>query len=219
MPKPARGPRLGGSPAHERLILSNLATALFTEQQITTTLAKAKRLRPYSERLITFAKRGDLAARRRVLRHIKDKSVVHILFTELAPLFVDRKGGYTRIIKTMPRKGDNAPMAIIELVDKTKKVKEAALDNQAPDNQAADGQAANASNDKASNDKTFNDKAVNAKASNDKAVSDSGSQAKDASANKFIPFTKKDSENKKRIKTDTKKKAKPIIHRKNSQKG
>jgi large subunit ribosomal protein L17 len=116
MPKPTKGPRLGGGPAHERLLLANLAAALFTHKSIQTTETKAKRLRPLAERLITFAKRGDLHARRRVLSVIHDKGVVHELFTEIAPLVADREGGYTRIVKTGFRKGDNAPMAVIELV-------------------------------------------------------------------------------------------------------
>jgi len=116
MPKPTKGPRLGGGPAHERLLLANLAAALFTHESIQTTETKAKRLRPLAERLITFAKRGDLHARRRVLAVITDKGVVHKLFTEIAPQVEDREGGYTRITKTGYRKGDNAPMAVIELV-------------------------------------------------------------------------------------------------------
>lgn len=116
MPTPAKGARLGGSPAHERLILANLATSLFEHGRITTTQSKARRLRPFAERLVTFAKRGDLAARRRVLRVVRDKSVVHTLFTEIAPAMAEREGGYTRITKVAPRKGDNAPMAVIELV-------------------------------------------------------------------------------------------------------
>lgn len=116
MPKPTKGPRLGGGPAHERLLLANLAAALFTHKSITTTETKAKRLRPYAERLVTFAKRGDLHARRRVATVIGDKSVVHELFAEIAPLVADREGGYTRITKIGNRKGDNAPMAVIELV-------------------------------------------------------------------------------------------------------
>jgi large subunit ribosomal protein L17 len=116
MPTPTKGPRLGGGPAHERLILANLATSLFEHDQITTTTAKAKRLRPLAERLVTFAKRGDLHARRRVLTVVRDKGVVHRLFTEIAPDMVDRPGGYTRITKIGNRKGDNAPMAVIELV-------------------------------------------------------------------------------------------------------
>jgi large subunit ribosomal protein L17 len=116
MPTPTKGHRLGGSPAHERHILANLATALFQHGRITTTEAKAKRLRPVAERLITFAKRGDLHARRRVLTVVTDKGVVHQLFTEIAPEFSERDGGYTRITKIGPRKGDNAAMAVIELV-------------------------------------------------------------------------------------------------------
>jgi large subunit ribosomal protein L17 len=116
MPKPTKGPRLGGGPAHERLLLANLAAALFTHKSIKTTETKAKRLRPLAERLITFAKRGDLHARRRVLSVIGDKEVVHVLFAEIAPLVAEREGGYTRITKVGNRKGDNAPMAVIELV-------------------------------------------------------------------------------------------------------
>jgi large subunit ribosomal protein L17 len=117
MPTPTKGPRLGGSPAHQRLLLANLATALFEHGRIVTTEAKAKRLRPLAERLVTFAKRGDLHARRRVLTVVRDKSVVHTLFTEIGPRFENRNGGYTRITKLGPRKGDNAPMAQIELVE------------------------------------------------------------------------------------------------------
>ena len=117
MPTPTKGPRLGGGPAHERLMLANLATALFEHGKITTTEAKAKRLRPLAERLVTFAKRGDLHARRRVLAVIRDKAVVHTLFTEIGPRYENRPGGYTRITKVGPRKGDNAPMAVIELVE------------------------------------------------------------------------------------------------------
>src|SRR4051795_8438887 len=116
MPTPTKGPRLGGGPAHERLLLANLGTQLFAHRRITTTEAKAKRMRPLAERLITFAKRGDLAARRRVLTVVRDKGVVHELFTEIAPVMADRQGGYTRITKIGNRKGDNAPMAVIELV-------------------------------------------------------------------------------------------------------
>jgi len=116
MPKPNKGPRLGGGPAHERLILGNLAAQLFTHKRIQTTETKAKRVQPLAERLVTFAKRGDIHARRRVLQTISDKGVVHELFTEIAPLVADRPGGYTRIIKTGFRKGDNAPLAVIELV-------------------------------------------------------------------------------------------------------
>ncbi len=116
MPKPKKGPRLGGSAAHQRLMLSNLATALFEHGRITTTETRARLLRPVAEKLITKAKRGDLHNRREVLKTIHDKSVVHTLFTEIGPTFSDRPGGYTRITKVGPRKGDNAPMAVIELV-------------------------------------------------------------------------------------------------------
>jgi len=116
MPKPNKGPRLGGGPAHERLMLNQMASQLFEHKRIQTTETKAKRLQPVAERLVTFAKRGDLHARRRVMRQILDKSVVHELFTEIAPLVENREGGYTRIIKTGFRKGDNAPLAVIELV-------------------------------------------------------------------------------------------------------
>jgi large subunit ribosomal protein L17 len=116
MPTPKKGARLGGSPAHQRLILANLATALFEHGRITTTEAKARVLRPVAERLITKAKKGDLHNRRQVLATVKDKGVVHALFEEIAPRYADRPGGYTRITKLGPRKGDNAPMAVIELV-------------------------------------------------------------------------------------------------------
>ncbi|MFE9688511.1 50S ribosomal protein L17 [Micromonospora sp. NPDC005806] len=117
MPTPTKGPRLGGSPAHERLMLANLAMSLFQHGKIQTTETKARRLRPLAEQLITKAKRGDLASRRRVLAVVKDKDVVYTLFDQIAPRYANRNGGYTRIVKTGPRKGDAAPMAIIELVE------------------------------------------------------------------------------------------------------
>ena len=117
MPQPSKGKRMGGSPSHERLILANLATALFEHGRITTTEARARRLRPVAERLITISKKGDLHARRRVLTVIRNKDVVHTLFTEIGPRYENREGGYTRIVKIGPRKGDNAPMAVIELVE------------------------------------------------------------------------------------------------------
>src|SRR5919112_6838481 len=117
MPTPTKGPRLGGSPSHERLMLANLATSLFEHGRITTTETKAKRLRPLAEKLVTLAKRGDLHARRQVMTTIRDKDVVHTLFAEIGPRFENRPGGYTRITKVGPRKGDNAPMAVIELVE------------------------------------------------------------------------------------------------------
>ena len=116
MPTPTKGARLGGSAAHQKIILANLATQLFEHGKITTTEAKARRLRPLAEKLITKAKRGDIHSRRLVLTTVKDKGVVHVLFTEIAPTFAEREGGYTRITKVGPRKGDNAPMAVIELV-------------------------------------------------------------------------------------------------------
>ncbi len=127
MPTPSKGPRLGGGPAHERLMLAGLATALFEHDRITTTEAKAKRLRPVAERLVTFAKRGDLAARRRVLTTVQDKGVVHRLFTEIAPDMAEREGGYTRITKIGARKGDNAPMVVIELVRERVSAKKATV--------------------------------------------------------------------------------------------
>jgi large subunit ribosomal protein L17 len=130
MPKPAKGARLGGRPAHERLILANLATELFQHGRIRTTEAKAKRLRPVAERLITKAKKGDIHNRRQVLTVVKDKGVVHHLFTEIAPTFAERPGGYTRITKLGPRRGDNAPMAMIELVSEP--LKAATTTRQAP---------------------------------------------------------------------------------------
>ncbi|HMR21995.1 MAG TPA: 50S ribosomal protein L17 [Micropruina sp.] len=119
MPKPTKGPRFGGSPAHQRIILANLASQLFEHGKITTTEAKAKRVQPLAERLIAKAKRGDLHNRRQVLATITDKGVVHVLFTEIAPKLADRDGGYTRITKIGPRKGDNAPMAVIEVITET----------------------------------------------------------------------------------------------------
>jgi len=119
MPQPTKGPRFGGSPAHQRIILANLATQLFQHGRITTTEAKAKRLQPLADRLISKAKRGDLHNRRIVLTTVTDKGVVHTLFTEIAPKLAEREGGYTRITKIGPRKGDNAPMAVIEIVTET----------------------------------------------------------------------------------------------------
>jgi large subunit ribosomal protein L17 len=130
MPAPTKGARLGGSPSHERIILANLATQLFEHGRIVTTEAKAKRLRPLAEKLITKAKRGDIHSRRLVLTTVKDKGVVHTLFTEIAPTMADREGGYLRITKVGPRKGDNAPMAMIELV--TESVEDSKKANRTP---------------------------------------------------------------------------------------
>ncbi|MGZ5401291.1 MAG: 50S ribosomal protein L17, sunset domain variant [Nocardioides sp.] len=132
MPTPKKGPRLGGSPAHQRLILANLATQLFEHGRITTTESRARTLRPYAEKLITKAKKGDLHNRREVMKTVRDKSVVHALFTEIAPTFAERPGGYTRITKIGPRKGDNAPMAVIELVTEPYSPKPASSTKAAP---------------------------------------------------------------------------------------
>jgi len=159
MPTPTKGPRLGGGPAHERLLLANLAAALFTHKSIKTTETKAKRLRPVAERLITFAKRGDLHARRRVLAIIGDKTVVHELFTEIAPLVEHREGGYTRITKLGFRKGDNASMVQIELVlepvnpkPKSAKKAAAASSKDAPKSDAKTVAAEDAAADDAADD-------------------------------------------------------------------
>lgn len=160
MPKPTKGRRLGGGPTHERLMLNQLASQLFEHKRIQTTETKAKRLQPVAERLVTFAKRGDLHARRRVMRQILDKSVVHELFTEIAPQVENREGGYTRIIKTGFRKGDNAPLAVIELVlepvnpkpkaaKKAAKVEEPAAEAEVVETEAAEAPAAEAAEEKA----------------------------------------------------------------------
>ena len=146
MPKPTKGARLGGGPAHERMMLNQLAAQLFEHKRIQTTETKAKRLRPVAERLVTFAKRGDLHSRRRVMRQITDASVVHELFTEIAPLVENRDGGYTRIIKTGYRKGDRAPLAIVELVlepvtPKQKKAAPAAEEAAVEETEAAETEA------------------------------------------------------------------------------
>ena len=160
MPTPKKGPRLGGSPAHQRLILSNLATQLFEHGRITTTESRARTLRPLAEKLITKAKRGDLHNRREVLKTVRDKSVVHALFTEIAPTFAERPGGYTRITKIAPRKGDNAPMAVIELVTEayspkpssSKKKAQPAAAAPAPADEVEDEDESNDSSDDTSSD-------------------------------------------------------------------
>lgn len=138
MPTPTKGPRLGGSPSHQRLILANLAQSLFEHGRITTTEAKAKRLRPYAESLISKAKTDTVANRRQVVKVIRDKGVLHTLFTEIGPAMATRPGGYTRITKIGPRKGDNAPMAVIEIVE----AMEFAPQNQTPQKPAAEPKAA-----------------------------------------------------------------------------
>jgi large subunit ribosomal protein L17 len=178
MPKPTKGPRLGGGPAHERLLLANLAAALFTHKSIQTTETKAKRLRPLAERLITFAKRGDLHARRRVLSVIGDKEVVHVLFTEIAPLVADREGGYTRITKVGNRKGDNAPMAVIELV--LEPVTPKAKRNSAAAPAAAAPAAAEPVEDEAVTEDAAEDEATDAVAeadASDDAAADAGAES------------------------------------------
>ncbi|MEW5813334.1 MAG: 50S ribosomal protein L17 [Actinomycetota bacterium] len=157
MPKPTKGPRLGGSSSHQKAILANLATSLFEHGRIKTTEPKARALRPYAEKLITHAKKGSLHNRREVMKKIRDKDVVHILFAEIGPFFADRAGGYTRIIKVENRKGDNAPMAVIELVrektvtseanrarraDAAQKVAAAAAPQAAVEPEAAEGPSA-----------------------------------------------------------------------------
>ncbi|HIY25017.1 MAG TPA: 50S ribosomal protein L17 [Candidatus Brachybacterium merdigallinarum] len=165
MPAPTKGARLGGSPAHERMILAGLATELFRHKAITTTETRAKRLRPHAERLITQAKKGDLASRRRVMQTIRDKGVVYTLFEEIAPTFAERPGGYTRITKVGPRKGDNAPMAVIELVTEEYSPKQAVV-------KEAEGAAKNASKaeDAAAEGATAEETAVEETAAEDTAV-------------------------------------------------
>jgi large subunit ribosomal protein L17 len=182
MPTPTKGPRLGGGPAHERLILANLATSLFEHDSITTTEAKAKRLRPLAERLVTFAKRGDLHARRRVLAVVQDKSVVHRLFTEIAPDMAERNGGYTRVTKIGARKGDNAPMAVIELVREplakkaTVKEAEAATKRAAKDKKTEEAKAAEAT------EATESEKTTAAEATESTEATESGEGAEQAAA-------------------------------------
>jgi large subunit ribosomal protein L17 len=183
MPTPTKGPRLGGSPAHERMLLNNMAAQLFENKSITTTVTKAKRLRPVAERLITFAKRGDLAARRRVLAQITDKSIVHELFTSIAPAVAERPGGYTRITKIGPRKGDNAPMAVIELVlepysPKQATVKEAEAATQAA---AADSAADASAEAPAAEETTSQDETAEATAA-DETVEEAPAADSEASA-------------------------------------
>jgi large subunit ribosomal protein L17 len=180
MPQPTKGPRLGGSPAHQRLILANLATQLFEHGRITTTEAKARRLRPYAERLITKAKRGDLHNRREIQKVIRDKTVVHRLIADIGPFFADREGGYTRITKTLPRKGDNAPMAVIELVREPLSAKkatvaeaEAATKRSAKTKKAQKASKEAAAKAAVEDDATVTDAAVDESAVDDTAVDDS----------------------------------------------
>ena len=179
MPQPTKGPRLGGSAAHQRLILANLATALFEHGRITTTEAKARRVRPLAEKLITKAKKGDLHNRRQVAKVIRDKGVVHELFTEIAPRFENRPGGYTRITKLGPRKGDNAPMAVIELVQEQMGVSTAKA---APATEATDTTADAAVEDEVTLSKDAPEVA-DTEAQDDVEVRDENADAKDEEKN------------------------------------
>ncbi|GAB09943.1 50S ribosomal protein L17 [Gordonia araii NBRC 100433] len=175
MPKPTKGARLGGSASHQKAILANLATSLFEHGRITTTEAKAKRLRPYAEKLITHAKAGTLADRRQVLKFIRDKDIVHVLFAEIGPSFAERPGGYTRIIKTLPRKGDNAPMAVIELVRESTVTTEANRANRVAASKKADDKPAKADEAKADEKPA---KAAKAKADDEQAAEADAKPAK-----------------------------------------
>jgi large subunit ribosomal protein L17 len=189
MPTPTKGRRLGGSAAHQRHLLANLATALFEHGKITTTEAKARRLRPYAERLITFAKRGDLSARRQVLTVVTDKSVVHTLFTEIGPQFATREGGYTRITKIGPRKGDNAPLAVIELVQedvdakprrrRTRRPQPAARPARAADAETAGTETAEAADAEATAEADGGDAVAEDEAVADEAVADAPADGED----------------------------------------
>jgi large subunit ribosomal protein L17 len=187
MPQPTKGPRLGGSPAHQRLILANLATALFEHGRITTTEAKARRLRPYAERLITKAKRGDLHNRREIQKVIRDKTVVHRLIADIGPFFADRDGGYTRITKTLPRKGDNAPMAVIELVqqktvtDEAERARRVASSQRKPATPAP-AEAAPAADETPATDQTEATEATEATAVETEATSTTSAPAEESAA-------------------------------------
>ena len=189
MPKPTKGPRLGGSSSHQKALLANLATALFEHGRIKTTEPKARALRPYAEKLITHAKKGELHNRREVMKKIRDKDVVHTLFAEIGPFFADRNGGYTRIIKIENRKGDNAPMAVIELVrektvtseanrarraDAAQKVAAAAAPQAAVEPEATDGPAA----DEAATEETTDAEATEAPAEESTEVESAAEDAK-----------------------------------------
>ncbi|REF37352.1 50S ribosomal protein L17 [Thermasporomyces composti] len=184
MPKPTKGPRLGGSPAHERLMLANLATSLFRHRRITTTEAKARRLRPFAERLITKARRGDLHARRQVLAVIRDKEVVHHLFATIGPSYKDRPGGYTRITKVGPRKGDNAPMAVIELVSGSPSRPQTEARTERP---KAEPETAEAKETKADEPKAEEAQAEEAKADEAKAENAKAEEAKADEAEESAP--------------------------------
>jgi large subunit ribosomal protein L17 len=177
MPQPTKGPRLGGSPAHQRLILANLATSLFEHGRITTTEAKARRLRPYAEHLITKAKRGDLHNIRLIAKVIRDKDILHRLVTDIGPFFADRQGGYTRITKTLPRKGDNAPMAVIELVQQKTVTDEADRARRVASSRKQDTAKVPAKDEPAAEDTTAADVEVEESAATDEAPYGAGSHA------------------------------------------
>lgn len=176
MPTPKKGPRHGGSPAHQRLMMANLATALFEHGRITTTEARARTLRPIAEKLITKAKKGDLHNRREVLKSIHDKSVVHQLFTEIAPAVAERPGGYTRITKIGPRKGDNAPMAVIELVTDAyePRAQPATAETAAPATAETAAPADEAPADEAPADEATSEEATSEEAASQDAAADAG---------------------------------------------
>ena len=204
MPKPTKGARLGGSPAHQRLMLANLATSLFTHGRITTTEAKAKRLRPFAEKLVTHAKHGDLHHRREVMKIIRDKDVVHTLFADIGPFFADRDGGYTRIIKTIPRKGDNAPMAIIELLQDKTVTDEADRARRVSASQAAPAAAAattvdddTAAEEAVIEETVAEDAASEEAASEEKAVADVPTDGADAELDEVAPAALDEAETKK----------------------
>ncbi|WEV47187.1 50S ribosomal protein L17 [Bifidobacterium sp. ESL0690] len=184
MPTPRKGPHLASSPAHERLMLANMATSLFEHGRIVTTLPKAKRLRPVAERLITFAKKGDLAHRRRVMRVIRNKSIVHKLFTEIAEQMQQREGGYTRIVKIAPSKGNNAPRAIIELVTEPVSAKESVV----KEAEASAAVAADKAQVEEAEAKVQKDTAETAKTKTDKAVDEA--EAKETEVNADVAADK-----------------------------
>jgi large subunit ribosomal protein L17 len=194
MPKPTKGARLGGSPAHQRLMLANLATSLFTHGRITTTEAKAKRLRPFAEKLVTHAKHGDLHHRREVMKIIRDKDVVHTLFADIGPFFAERDGGYTRIIKTIPRKGDNAPMAIIELLQDKTVTDEADRARRVSASQAAPAAAAatTADDDTAAEEAVLEEEVSEESAPEAAAVADVPTDGADAELDEVAPAALED---------------------------
>ncbi len=194
MPKPTKGPRLGGSSAHQKAILANLATALFEHGRIKTTEPKARALRPYAEKLITHAKKGTLHNRREVMKKIRDKDIVHALFAEIGPHFSDRNGGYTRIIKVENRKGDNAPMAVIELVKEKTVTSEADRARRVGASKAAKAPVAKAEEPKAEEPKAEEPKAEEPKAEEAEADNVESEAADNVDAAEADPTEAKDAE-------------------------